>query len=465
MGDDPLKAEAGSGYLGVKVISSWAGDTAAATTTEGVDGVEARWEETSDAIEFAQARIGDARAVHIDELGVRIEQGQHTLVVGGTRPRRAALSAVLLGSTAHLVHGVMRSPRAHRGVVSVSMGRPYVRAGSSLWDLLVFPHDKSQSQRRGVEERHLDELLRFLGFESLLARVGDDWARVVDWAKVLDRRDRAALALCRLLYHAPPFALVDNDALAALLPTQVRQVLGAANMHHVTLVVLADTDPFDASPPSSSSSSATLTADAATSSPDAAATSSPGFIACLGEFSRALRLRPNCGWEFCSFGYGSPARAAFDATTEKRWVWTHDARGGRRELRARLQRRTSTLSQCSTTERRWLMTPEFPLSPGAERSASPMSRRQSSRVVSPVLSARSSVSDFAGTATMIDFGSIRSRLLTIDSAIAGLSRQPSTSALCEPAPSESAQSEASVGEPVVNVPVLCAEQTKAEVAV
>ncbi|KAJ2835899.1 ATP-binding cassette long-chain fatty acid transporter pxa2 [Coemansia erecta] len=426
-----------AGYLGVKVISSKTDDSFDANAEA------ARWEESS-TIEFTHARIGTASEVHFAQLGAHIEQGQHTLVVGGTRARRAALSAVLLGNTELLLSGVVRAPRAHRGVASVSMGRPYVRSGSSLWDLLVFPHDKAQSQRRGVEERHLSELLRFLGFESLLHRVADDWARVVDWAKVLDRRERAALALCRLLYHAPPFALVDNDALAALLPAQVHQVFGAANLHHVTIIVMADADPFDASPPTSSSSSATLLADSV-ASVDPAAPS--GYVASIGEFSRALRLRSNGGWEFCSFGYAS--RAAFDVHTQRRWVWARDAHVGR-EMRSRLQRRTSTLSQCSTTERRWLVTPEFPLSPSADRSASPMSRRQSSRVVSPALTARSSVSDFAGSATVLDFGSIRSRLLTIDSAIAGLTRQPSPPLSREPlAKSISDPVAESVSEPIV----------------
>ncbi|KAJ2317430.1 ATP-binding cassette long-chain fatty acid transporter pxa2 [Coemansia sp. RSA 2704] len=424
--DHSLSAETAgpaAGYLGIKTISEWAGGGAPAPPDSG----DAGWEETNDMLEFDHAHIGQPGITHFGALSVRVERGQHTLVVGGTRTRRTALSATLLNRTELLLGGRVRSPRAHRGLVQVSQAfRPYVRAGSTLWDLLVFPHNKAQSQRRGVEERHLAELLRFLDFGFLLQRVDDDWARVVDWAKVLDRRERAALALCRLLYHAPPFALVDDEALAELLPAQVRQVFGAANMHHVTLVVLADADPFDdralsLTPPASASS--TLTASPAVPG------SCPAYLTCIGEFSRALRLRAahDAGWEFCTFGYGSAERAAFDVQAERRWVWAHDQHA-EREFRSRLQRRTSTLSQCTTTERRWLATPECPLSPTADRSAS-QSRRQSSRVVSPTLTARSSISDMAlaGASTMLDFGSIRSRLLMVDNSISGLTtgRQPS----------------------------------------
>ncbi|KAJ2157727.1 ATP-binding cassette sub- D member 1 [Coemansia sp. RSA 552] len=346
---------------------------------------------------------------------MRVEQGQHTLVVG-SRARRAALATVLMTSGARqLLAGRVRAPRAHRNVVHVSTGRPYMRAGSSLWDLLVFPHDKAQSQRRGVEERQLGQLLRYLGFGFLLEHVEDDWARVVDWAKVLDRSELAALALCRVLYHAPQFALVDDDALASLRPDHVAQVFSAANMHHVTLLVLADVDPFDdslASPP-----------------PSAHAPKAPaqGFITSIGEFSRALRLHPD-GWDFCSFGYGK--RPAFDPLGARRWVWATAA-----DKQARLVRRTSTISQCSTTERRWLVSPECPMSPTTHdpRAGSSLSRRHSSRVVSPVLTPRSSVSDFASG---VDGNSVRARLQTINGALKGFARKSISPVMKEASASE-----------------------------
>ncbi|KAJ2709316.1 ATP-binding cassette long-chain fatty acid transporter pxa2, partial [Coemansia spiralis] len=364
--------EAEAGYLGLQVISRW--------TAEGAEGAagKGRWEEAHGVVEFDRARIagssGGQQERWFEALSARIERGQHTLVVGGSKQRRAALGAVLAGpdSCGLLVGGRVRSPRAHSGVARVAGGRrPYVRGGSSLWDLLVFPHDKAQSLRRGVEERHLAELLRCLEFGFLLAHVGSDWGKVIDWAKVLDRRGCAALAVCRVLYHAPEFAVIDDEALRELLPDQVRRVVAVANRHRTTIVVLAEADPFDDSPPLSPPQSAASSVSLRGTGSSSGSGDDAGFYACIGEFSRALRLRGARVWEFCSFGYGSAQRAAFDVAAARKWVWAADSDDGGQGFRSTLRRMPSTLSQCTTTERHWLVTPEYPLSPaGADRSGS-----------------------------------------------------------------------------------------------
>ncbi|KAJ2764574.1 ATP-binding cassette long-chain fatty acid transporter pxa2, partial [Coemansia nantahalensis] len=408
-----------TGYLGLQVVAQW--------TDGGADsgGGKAQWEEACDAIEFDSARIvGSSGQEWFGGLSVRIERGQHTLVVGGSKQRRAALGAVLMGSggdggSAALAGGRARSPRPCSGVAQVVGGRrPYVRGGSSLWDLLVFPHDKAQSLRRGVEERHLAELLRCLEFGFLLAHVSADWGKVIDWAKVLDRRSCAALAVCRILYHAPEFAVVDDDALRDLLPDQVRRVIAVASMHHITMVVLAEADPFDDSPPlsppsSSASSTPPRNSGGGTSSSGGG---EAGLYACIGEFSRALRLRGDRFWEFCSVGYGPAQRVAFDAGTARKWAWAPDADDGGLGFHSTLRRMPSSLSQCTTTERHWLVTPDYPLSPAGatERTGSALSRRQSmlfaspALLASPALTARSSLSDIATTTS--ELGSIRLRM-------------------------------------------------------
>ncbi|PIA15514.1 hypothetical protein COEREDRAFT_81860 [Coemansia reversa NRRL 1564] len=400
-GDDWEDTAKTVGHMGMRIIGSGGGGGGGGEAEAGAQD-SGRWEECGDALEADQAWIG-VGGRHFAGLSIRIERGQHTLVVGGTRERRAALAAALTGGgSQQLWGGVVRSPSAHRGVAQVG-GRAYVRAGSTLWDLLVFPHDKTTALRRGVAERQLTALLEHMGFGFLLELVHDDWARSIDWAKVLGARDLAALALCRLLYHAPAFALVDDAALAALMPAHVQSLFAAANHHHITIVVLAATDPFE---------------------PHAAvsAVTSAGFLTCIGEFSHALRLREGNGWEFCAFGYGATERAAFDTCAEPSWVWALPGGEATSEFRTRLQRRASTLSQCSTTERRWLVTPEYPLSPvHADRG----SRRHSSRLVSPILSPRSSVSDL-GVATTLDIASLSTRLRRVDSVLSSLtvSRQP-----------------------------------------
>ncbi|KAJ2524205.1 ATP-binding cassette long-chain fatty acid transporter pxa2 [Coemansia sp. RSA 2049] len=434
---------AATGFLGLRVLSSSSQAPQTPQTAEAPQRIESAEVIEFDDVDIEQTR-GGRQETHFAGLRLRIERGHHSVVVGGSTERRRALKAVLLGTSAATVamtRGRLRSPKPHSGIQGVD-ARPYIRAGSSLWELLIFPHDKMQSVRRGVSERHLLAVLQFMDCEALLAdHADDDWGKVVDWAKVLKRSELLAVSVCRMVYHAPPFALVD-DALGALTQSQTRQMFAAARLHHVTLVVLAAHDPFGALP--------------LPQSPPAAAADARALAASIDEFARALRLsssssnEDNCAqpaipWSFCVFGYGSAERPAFDVAEERAWVWNsaYAALASEKSYVSRLQRRTSTLSQCSTTERHWLMmTPDSALSPSSPFASDSLSRRQS-----PALTARSSVSDFSASTLRqrpsSDLlllppprASLSSRTLaTIDSALAGFVSPP-------PQPESKSKSEA-----------------------
>ncbi|KAJ1880909.1 ATP-binding cassette long-chain fatty acid transporter pxa2 [Coemansia sp. RSA 486] len=373
------------GFLGVKVLTSGSSADGQRGNEPGV------WQESNSTVEFHQARVlhPSRRAAAFDCLSMRITQGHHSLVVGaGSDSHRQALLRVLQGDHVGrlLTHGILRSPRPHAQISHIGC-RVYVKPGSSsLWDLLIFPHDKTQSIRRGVREPQLAAVLRFMDFEFLLQRASDDWGRVVDWTKCLGPGELYAVAVCRLLYHSPKFAIID-DTLDCLRADQVRQLFAAARMHHITMLVLADTDPFDQQVPANNSTAA--------------------YLACIGEFTRVLRLAKE-SWEFCEFGYAAQ-QPAFDSTEQISFIWEAPVVDeASREHQRRLSRRTSTLSQCSTTERRWLMNRE-----SSAGSADTLASRRQSRVISPPLTARSSVSDFSNTVA-----SENNRMLTIDSALA-----------------------------------------------
>ncbi|KAJ2690746.1 ATP-binding cassette long-chain fatty acid transporter pxa2 [Coemansia spiralis] len=330
------------GFLGIQVISS------GSSSDKGGD--TGRRENSESGLYFEGAHIPNGQkpqAPHFASLTMRVDCGHHCLIVGGTLARRQAVFKALLG-TQTVIGGLVGSPTSTIHVSS----RPYIKPGSSLWDLIIFPHDKTQSIKRGVSERHLAAILRLMDFEFLLTRADDDWGRVVDWAKVLGAGELYALALARLVYHSPPFALLDD--ISCLRGDQIRQLFTIARRHHITLVIASsDPDPFD---------------------PLARRSESP-LLACIAEFTRALRLSDSGDWIYCSFGYASQRGAFDDEPCDLIW--------GMASGDSRLRRRVSALSQCSTTERRWLM---------ATESAGDSSRRQS-RVVSPTLTARSSMSD------------------------------------------------------------------------
>ncbi|KAJ1799768.1 ATP-binding cassette sub- D member 1 [Coemansia sp. RSA 2399] len=445
MTDDSSGAEPKDGFLGIQVIASGSLPLQPAAESESAIEDQGQRIESPDAIIFDKVTIeqGTAgsqkrRAKHFTSLTMQIDRGHHCLVVGSQVERRRTFKAVLLGSSgAHITKGTLRSPKPHVGILYID-SRPYIKSGSSLWELLIFPHDKMQSVRRGISERHLVAILRFMDFEHLLAHVGDNWGQVVDWSKVLNKHELLAVSVCRMIYHAPAFALVD-DALALLDQGQVRQLFAAAKYHHVTMLVSAEYDPFDAERVSSRRCES---ADSLAGKDESCA-----FMPCIGEFARALRLskdgvaQNDMPWSFCLFGYGSSERPAFDVTEERAYLWNSMYTSLEESYVSRLQRRTSTLSQCSTTERHWLMTPDTPSASTVFSSDSTVSRRQSHAIMSPALTARSSISDFSVSTLRRTMSSdlVRSRSsrvrTTIDGALSGFISPPPGSANAGRSPS------------------------------
>ncbi|KAJ2365330.1 hypothetical protein IW150_006241, partial [Coemansia sp. RSA 2607] len=343
-----------------------------------------RCEEAASVIELDNARIlpsanaAKAAAPPFDSLTLRIDHGHHTLLLA-PKPHADALTRLLLGDHERLAHGLLRSPRPHIDLMHVG-GRVYVRPGSSsLWDLLIFPHDKMKSMRRGIREPQLAALLRHMDFGFLLHRANDDWGRTVDWNKVLGPGELYAVAICRMLYHSPRFALIDA-ALSCLRGDQRAQLFAAARIHCISLVAMCD---------------------------DHAYAQDPAF---------SYVLRPHAGsWVF-EKRHAEPAFDADAASDAPCYVWSVTSHADDDEAQKRLQRRTSTLSQCSTTERRWR---------GVDATGEKLPSRRQSAVISPSLTARSSVSDFGAVAM-----DTATRMQSIESALAKYAASVSAATSC-----------------------------------
>ncbi|KAJ1886737.1 ATP-binding cassette sub- D member 1 [Kickxella alabastrina] len=362
-----------AGYPSITIITTSTMSAQGSDTSATSDVSEAQWTIDNSQIQFARVQLQ-----HWPPLTLAITQGHPTLIFGPRQQhKRNALVRLLLGRQALLLGGHLCSPQPHTGIMHVA-ARPYIKAGSSsLWDLLIFPHDKTQCTRRGIGERHLGAILRFMDFEFLLQRASDDWGHVVDWIKVLGPAELYAVSICRLLYHSPRFAIVD-ETLDFLQPDQVRQLFVAARMHRVTLLALAESNPFDKE------------------------TAHGACVACLSEFTRVLRVSRDA-WEFGAVGSAQQQGPVFGAE-EPEWLWA-TAEDEVQRCPGRLLRRTSTLSQCSTTERRW-------------RTGDSLGSRRQSYVISPSLTARSSFSDFSAIDQSSTFGSGTARMLAIDNALA-----------------------------------------------
>lgn len=86
--------------------------------------------------------------------------------------------------------------------------RPYLPPGT-LRDQVIYPQSKIQMQRKGFEDDHIRELLKYVRLEYIEEREGG-FDSVNNWADVLSGGERQRIAIARLYYHRPYFGILDE---------------------------------------------------------------------------------------------------------------------------------------------------------------------------------------------------------------------------------------------------------------
>lgn len=141
----------------------------------------------------------------IPELSFEIKSGMNVLVCGPNGAGKSSLFRIL-GELWPLFGGELTKPP--RGKLFYIPQRPYMTLGS-LKDQLTYPHSGAEAARRGTTNEKLEEYLRRVQLGYLLDREGGLDA-VADWLDVLSGGEKQRIAMARLFYHQPQFAILDE---------------------------------------------------------------------------------------------------------------------------------------------------------------------------------------------------------------------------------------------------------------
>ncbi|KAJ8376095.1 hypothetical protein SKAU_G00066750 [Synaphobranchus kaupii] len=143
--------------------------------------------------------------VLIRDLNFEVKSGTNVLVCGPNGCGKSSLFRVL-GELWPLFGGRLTKPE--RGKLFYVPQRPYMTLGT-LRDQVIYPDTFEGQKKKGITDQVLKEYLDNVQLGHILDREGT-WDTVQDWMDVLSGGEKQRMAMARLFYHKPQFAILDE---------------------------------------------------------------------------------------------------------------------------------------------------------------------------------------------------------------------------------------------------------------
>ena len=154
--------------------------------------------------------------VLVRALSFSLKQGDHLLVVGPNGCGKSSLFRIL-GGLWPAYGGTVYKPPFHE--IYYIPQRPYLSRGS-LRNQITYPDSLRTVRARGVTDEELLDILRILSLEHLVDLYPEGWDAEAEWRDVLSGGLQQRVAMARLFYHRPRYAILDECTSSVTLETE-----------------------------------------------------------------------------------------------------------------------------------------------------------------------------------------------------------------------------------------------------
>ncbi|KAF7896382.1 hypothetical protein EAF00_006396 [Botryotinia globosa] len=161
----------------------------------------------SEDIEFVDVPIiTPGGSILVRKLSFSMKRGDHVLVVGPNGCGKSSLFRIL-GGLWPVYGGTVRKPPLSQ--VFYVPQRPYLSAGS-LRQQIIYPDSLRTMRSKGITDADLLSILSILDLDHLVTAFPNGWDAEAEWRDVLSGGLQQRVAMARLFYNRPKYAILDE---------------------------------------------------------------------------------------------------------------------------------------------------------------------------------------------------------------------------------------------------------------